>query len=49
MHGYVERYFRAWEVSDVELHVSPRNDVALNLYRALIALRRRVRDRRPCG
>ena len=35
MHGYVEKYFRAWEVSDVELHVSPTNEVAVNLYRAL--------------
>ena len=35
MHGYVERYFRAWEVSDVELHVSPTNEIAVSLYRAL--------------
>ena len=35
MHGYVEKYFRAWEVSEVELHVSPGNDVAVKLYRSL--------------
>jgi ribosomal protein S18 acetylase RimI-like enzyme len=35
MHGYVERYFRAWEASDVELHVAPGNEIAVNLYRAL--------------
>ena len=35
MHGYVEKYFRAWEVSDVELHVSPTNEIAVNLYRAM--------------
>ena len=35
MHGYVERYFRSWEASDVELHVAPMNEVAMNLYRSL--------------
>ena len=35
MHAYVEKYFRAWEVSDVELHVSPTNEIAVSLYRAL--------------
>ena len=35
MHRYVERYFRAWEASEVELHVSPTNEIALNLYRTL--------------
>ena len=35
MHGYVERYFRSWEVREVELHVSPGNVAALNLYRSL--------------
>jgi ribosomal protein S18 acetylase RimI-like enzyme len=35
MHGYVERYFRAWEVREVELHVSPTNEAAVRLYRSL--------------
>ena len=35
MHRYVEQYFRAWEASEVELHVSPTNDVAVNCYRAI--------------
>jgi ribosomal protein S18 acetylase RimI-like enzyme len=35
MHRYVEEYFRAWEVSEVELDVSPANEIAVNLYRAL--------------
>ena len=35
MHGYVERYFRAWEVNEVELHVTPTNELALKLYRSL--------------
>jgi ribosomal protein S18 acetylase RimI-like enzyme len=35
MHGYVERYFRSWDVREIELHVSPNNTAALNFYRAL--------------
>jgi ribosomal protein S18 acetylase RimI-like enzyme len=35
MHGYVEKYFRAWEATEVELHVSPTNEVAVKLYRAM--------------
>ena len=35
MHGYVEEYFRSWEVRHIELHVSPNNVAALNLYRSL--------------
>jgi ribosomal protein S18 acetylase RimI-like enzyme len=35
MHRYVERYFRSWEVRDVELDVSPTNERALNFYRSL--------------
>ena len=35
MHRYVEKYFRAWEAREVELHVSPTNEVALNFYRAM--------------
>jgi len=35
MHGYVEKYFRAWEASEVELHVSPSNEIAMNFYRSL--------------
>jgi ribosomal protein S18 acetylase RimI-like enzyme len=35
MHRYVEKYFRAWEVSEVELHVSPTNEVAVKFYESL--------------
>jgi ribosomal protein S18 acetylase RimI-like enzyme len=35
MHAYVARYFRAWEVSAVELHVSRTNEVAVSLYNSL--------------
>jgi ribosomal protein S18 acetylase RimI-like enzyme len=35
MHAYVEKYFRSWEVRDIELHCSPNNVAALNLYRSL--------------
>ena len=35
MHRYVEKYFRAWEATEVELHVSPTNEIAVNLYRAI--------------
>ena len=29
MHEYVERYFRSWDVREIELHVSPNNVAAL--------------------
>ena len=35
MHAYIEKYFRSWEVHEVELHVSLQNVAAMNLYRAL--------------
>lgn len=35
MHRYVETYFRAWEVREVELHVSPANEIAVQFYRSL--------------
>jgi ribosomal protein S18 acetylase RimI-like enzyme len=35
MHTYVERYFRSWEARRIELHVSPKNDAALNFYRSM--------------
>jgi ribosomal protein S18 acetylase RimI-like enzyme len=35
MHGYVDKYFRSWEATEVELHVSLSNEVAVNLYQSL--------------
>jgi len=35
MHAFVEKYFRAWEATEIDLHVAPANEVAVNLYRAL--------------
>jgi ribosomal protein S18 acetylase RimI-like enzyme len=35
MHEYCERYFHSWQAMRIELHVSPRNEPALNFYRAL--------------
>ena len=35
MHEYAERYFRSWEASRVELHVSPTNERAVAFYRGL--------------
>lgn len=35
LNEYAERYFRAWEASLVELHVSPTNHAAVSFYRAI--------------
>jgi ribosomal protein S18 acetylase RimI-like enzyme len=35
MHRYLERYFRSWEATQVDLHVSPTNEPAVRFYRAL--------------
>ncbi len=35
MHEYVERYFRSWEATVVELHVSPMNQRAMGFYRRM--------------
>jgi ribosomal protein S18 acetylase RimI-like enzyme len=35
MHRYVERYFRSWEAREVELDVSPTNEIAVRFYRSL--------------
>jgi GNAT superfamily N-acetyltransferase len=33
LHEYADRYFRSWEATRIELHVSPLNDKALGFYR----------------
>ena len=33
LHEYADRYFRSWEATRVELHVSPLNQPALGFYR----------------
>ena len=35
MHEYVERYFKSWDATRIDLHVSPNNEPALKFYRAL--------------
>ena len=35
MHEHAERYFRSWEASVIELHVSGRNERAMGFYRSL--------------
>jgi ribosomal protein S18 acetylase RimI-like enzyme len=35
LHSYAERYFRSWEATAVELHVSPNNTAAIAFYRSL--------------
>jgi ribosomal protein S18 acetylase RimI-like enzyme len=35
MHAYVEHYFRSWEVSTIELHVSRENQIASRFYAAM--------------
>jgi ribosomal protein S18 acetylase RimI-like enzyme len=35
MHAYVERYFRAWEATEIELHVARTNEAALRFYRKM--------------
>jgi ribosomal protein S18 acetylase RimI-like enzyme len=35
MHEYAERYFRSWEATQVELHVSATNEQAMRFYRSL--------------
>jgi ribosomal protein S18 acetylase RimI-like enzyme len=35
LHEFAERYFRSWEASCIELHVSPTNTAAVNFYRSL--------------
>jgi ribosomal protein S18 acetylase RimI-like enzyme len=35
MHAYAEQYFRRWDARRIELHVSPKNEAALNFYRAM--------------
>ena len=35
LHEFAERYFRSWEATSIELHVSPTNTAAVNFYRSL--------------
>ena len=35
LHAFAERYFRSWEATAVELHVSPSNEAAVAFYRSL--------------
>jgi ribosomal protein S18 acetylase RimI-like enzyme len=35
LHDYAERYFRSWEASRIDLHVSPGNDAAVGFYRRM--------------
>jgi ribosomal protein S18 acetylase RimI-like enzyme len=35
MHDFADRYFRSWEATAVELHVSPTNTAAVGFYRSL--------------
>ena len=35
MHAYVERYFRAWDAEEIELHVARTNEPARRFYRKL--------------
>jgi ribosomal protein S18 acetylase RimI-like enzyme len=35
LHEFAERYFRSWEATCVELHVSPTNIAAVKFYRSL--------------
>ncbi len=35
LHLYADRYFRSWEATEVQLHVSPTNVAAVAFYRAL--------------
>jgi ribosomal protein S18 acetylase RimI-like enzyme len=35
LHDFAERYFRSWEATRIELHVSPTNTAAVNFYRSL--------------
>jgi GNAT superfamily N-acetyltransferase len=35
LHEFAERYFRSWEATCVELHVSPNNIAAVRFYRSL--------------
>lgn len=35
LHEYADRYFRAWEATRIDLHVSPSNKRAVNFYRKM--------------
>lgn len=35
LHAYAEQYFRSWEATTIELHVSPTNTRAMEFYRKL--------------
>ena len=47
LHEYAERYFRSWEASRIDLHVSPANEPAIGFYRRMGYRLSRVEPRRP--
>ena len=47
LHDYTERYFRSWEASRIDLHVSPANQEAVGFYRRMGYKLARVEPRRP--
>jgi ribosomal protein S18 acetylase RimI-like enzyme len=47
LHEYAERYFRSWEASRIDLHVSPANEAAVGFYRRMGYKLARVDPRRP--
>ena len=47
LHDYAERYFRSWEATRIDLHVSPHNRPAVGFYRRMGYKLMRVEPRRP--
>jgi ribosomal protein S18 acetylase RimI-like enzyme len=47
LHHYAENYFRAWEASRIDLHVSPANETAIGFYRRMGYKLTRIEPRRP--
>lgn len=46
LHDYAERYFRSWEATRIELHVSPTNERAVGFYRRMGYGLERIEPRR---
>lgn len=47
LHDYAEAYFRSWEASRIELHVSPNNERAVGFYRRMGYRLSHIEQRRP--
>src|SRR4051794_11523771 len=47
LQDYAERYFRSWEASRIDLHVSPANQAAVGFYRRVGYKLARIDPRRP--